>query len=280
LAHLGGLDPLAQAACGIEWEAGPVASGNPPLWYRYGHGDVAAAMPSVLALLIALFHRTRTGEGQSMWASLFHGAQLYTADSWLGPDGIPSPRPTLDAAQMGIGALYRLYQTTDGWLQLAAVKEEHWRALCAAVGQAELAEDRRFATPAGRDEHRDELTDLLASVFASDLAVNWRRVLDAAGVPCDVSVDTWDGETILFDRELEKVGLIAEYEHPFLGVVRQAGNFFTFSDTPGKQERAAPMVGQHTREIMTELGYADGAIDAYAEAGIVSWPGEDYHWPV
>ena len=54
LSHMGGLDPLAQAASGIEWEEGPVAAGNPPLWYRYGHGDVAAAMPSVLALLIAL----------------------------------------------------------------------------------------------------------------------------------------------------------------------------------------------------------------------------------
>src|SRR5579875_2742313 len=94
LSHLGGLDPLAQAACGIEWEQGPVAAGNPPLWYRYGHGDVAAAMPSVVALLIALHHRQRTGEGQAIWASLFHGAMLYTADSWLGPDGSPSPRPT------------------------------------------------------------------------------------------------------------------------------------------------------------------------------------------
>jgi crotonobetainyl-CoA:carnitine CoA-transferase CaiB-like acyl-CoA transferase len=94
LAHLGGLDPLGQAASGIEWEQGPVATGNPPLWYRYGHGDVAAAMPSVTAVLIALFHRNRTGEGQSMWASLFHGSMLYTADSWLDADGAPSPRPT------------------------------------------------------------------------------------------------------------------------------------------------------------------------------------------
>ena len=93
LAHFGGVDPLAQAAAGLEWEEGPVAEGNPPLWYRYGHGDVAAAIPSVTALLIALYHRTRTGEGQSMWASLLHGAMLYTADSWLAADGRPSPRP-------------------------------------------------------------------------------------------------------------------------------------------------------------------------------------------
>ena len=280
LAHMGGLDPLGQAACGIEWEQGPVAAGNPPMWYRYGHGDVAAAMPSALALLIALHHRRRTGEGQSMWATLFHGSQLYTADAWLGPDGTPSPRPTLDPEQRGLGALYRLYETSDGWIQLTAVKDEHWRGLCAAVRKPELADDARFATADARAENRDELAKILETAFASDLAVNWRRTLDAAGVPCEISVDTWDGETILFDSELEHLGLVTRYDHPILGHVSQAGNLITFSDTPGKQERAAPMVGQHTREIMRELGYSDEMIDGYADQGIVSWPGPDYRWPV
>ncbi len=280
LSELGGLDPLAQAASGIEWEQGPVAEGNPPLWYRYGHGDVAAAMPSVLALLIALFHRNRTGEGQWMWASLFHGAQLYSADAWLGPDGTPSQRPVLDAEQLGLGALYRLYETADGWLQLAAVRTDHWMALCGALGRTELADDPRFATPEARDERRDELTSLLAAVFATDLAVNWRRILDAAGVPSEVSTDTWDGETVLFDADLERLGLVTEYAHPLLGRVRQFGNLITFSDTPGKQERAAPMLGQHTREIMTELDYDEVTIAAYRSRGVVTWPDENYAWPV
>jgi crotonobetainyl-CoA:carnitine CoA-transferase CaiB-like acyl-CoA transferase len=280
LAHMGGLDPLAQAACGIEWEEGPVMAGNPPLWYRYGHGDVAAAMPSVLALLIALFHRDRTGEGQSAWASLFHGAQLYTADAWIGPDGSLSPRPQLDAAQLGIDPLYRLYETGDGWLQLAAVAPEHWPRLCAAIGRPELGSDERFATPEGRRGREAELTGLLEEAFTKDLAVNWRRTLDAAGVPSEVSVDTWDGETMLFDRDLEELGLVTEYEHPLLGRVRQFGNLITFSGTPARQERAAPMLGQHTREVMGELGYDDATIEDYRSRGIVTWPGEDYGWPV
>lgn len=280
LSALGGLDPLAQAACGIEYEQGPVDAGNPPLWYRYGHGDVAAAMPSVLALLIGLYHRTRTGEGQPMWASLFHGSMLYTADSWLGPDGKPSPRPTLDAEQLGLGALYRLYETQDGWLQLAAITEDHWRALCRVLGCPELADDPRFASAAAREEQRDELTSLLADAFAGDVAVNWRRALDAAGVPSEVSVDTWDGETVLFDDELVRLGLVAEYEHPLLGRVRQFGNLITFSDTPGRQERAAPMLGQHTREILAELGCDDATIDDYRSRGVVTWPDRTYAWPV
>ena len=150
LGHLGGLDPLAQAAAGIEWEQGPVAEGNPPLWYRYGHGDVAAAVPSVTALLIALYHRNRTGEGQFMWASLLHGSMLYTADSWLAADGTPSARPTLDREQLGLDALYRLYETQDGWLQLAAVRDAHWAPLCQVLAREHLVDDPRFATAADR----------------------------------------------------------------------------------------------------------------------------------
>lgn len=280
LAHMGGLDPLAQAACGIEWEQGPVAAGNPPLWYRYGHGDVAAAMPSVLALLIALYHRRRSGNGQFLWMSLFHGAMLYTADSWLGPDGTPAPRPSLDARQLGIGPLYRLYETADGWLQLAAVREEHWPALCRTVGRPQLVDDPRFATAEARAAHGEELGAELEQAFLRDLAVNWRRALDTAGVPSEVSVDTWDGETVLFDEELVRLGLVTDYDHPLLGRVRQFGNLITFSDTPGRQERATPMVGQHTRELLAELGYDDAGAQDLRARGVVSWPDEHYPWPV
>jgi crotonobetainyl-CoA:carnitine CoA-transferase CaiB-like acyl-CoA transferase len=280
LAHLGGIDPLGQAAAGLEWEQGPVAEGNPPLWYRYGHGDVAAAIPSVTALLIALYHRNRTGEGQFMWASIFHGTMLYTADSWLAADGTPSPRPTLDREQLGLDALYRLYETQDGWLQLAAVREEHWPGLCKALRRTDLLDDTRFATPTSRAEHRAELTELLAEAFLGDLATNWRRVLRNAGVPAEVSVDTCDGEAILFDDELVRLGLVTEYDHALLGRIRQFGNLITFSDTPGRQHRPTPMVGEHTREILGELGYDETAIEGFHERGVVTWPDENYPFPV
>jgi crotonobetainyl-CoA:carnitine CoA-transferase CaiB-like acyl-CoA transferase len=280
LAHLGGLDPLGQAACGIEWEQGPVALGNPPMWYRYGHGDVASAMPSVTALLLALVHRNRTGEGQFMWSSIFYGSMLYTADSWLDASGQPSPRPELDREQLGLSALYRLYETEDGWLQLAALREEHWPALCKAIGRADLMEDSLFASPAGRDQHREQLAEVLAGVFRGDVASTWRRTLRSAGVPAEISADTWDGETILFDDELLRTGLVAEYQHPLLGRVRQFGNLITFSDTPGRQERAAPMVGQHTREILAEIGYSDARIDDLRARGVVGWPDESYPYGV
>ena len=280
LARLGGLDPLGQAACGLEWEQGPVAAGNPPQWHRYGQGDIASAMPSVLAVLLALFHRNRTGEGQSMWTSILHGSMLYTADSWLAADGTPSPRPALDQEQLGLGPLYRLYETRDGWLQLAAVREEHWPGLCGVLRRQDLAADPRFGTAAGRAEHRAELTAALTEAFLADHALNWRRALDAAGVPSEVSMDAWDGETMLFDDDLVRLGLVAEYEHPLLGRVRQFGNLITFSDTTSLPGRPAPMLGQHTREILAELGYDETAIDGFRARGVVSWPDDSYPYTV
>jgi crotonobetainyl-CoA:carnitine CoA-transferase CaiB-like acyl-CoA transferase len=280
LAHLGGMDPLGQAASGIEWEQGPVAAGNPPQWYRYGQGDVAAAMPSITAVLIALFHRNRTGEGQSMWTSIFHGSMLYTLDSWLDAGGTPSPRPCLDQEQLGLDPLYRLYETRDGWLQLAALGDDDWPALCTVLRRQELLSDPRFTTPAGRHEHRAELTTKLGEAFLTEPATAWRRALDAAGVPSEVSVETWDGETMLFDEELVRLGLVTEYDHPVLGRVRQFGNLMTFSDTPTEQRRATPMLGQHTREVLGELGYDPGTVESYRARGVISWPDEEYPYPV
>ena len=99
-------------------------------------------------------------------------------------------------------------------------------------------------------------------------------------MPAEISVDTLDGETILFDDELLRLGLVAEYEHPLLGRVRQAGNLISFSDTPGRAERAAPLVGEHTREILAELGYDGATMDDLHARDVVTWPGEDYPFEV
>ena len=105
-------------------------------------------------------------------------------------------------------------------------------------------------------------------------------MLRNAGVPAEVSVDTCDGETILFDDELVRLGLVTEYDHALLGRIRQFGNLITFSDTPGRQDRPTPMVGEHTREILGELGYDEAAIEGFQKRGVVTWPDENYPFPV
>jgi crotonobetainyl-CoA:carnitine CoA-transferase CaiB-like acyl-CoA transferase len=277
--HFGGLDPLFQAAAGLEYEAGPVRDGNTPLYIRFGMTDTANALLSVIGVLSALYHKRKTGEGQSLWTSLLDGAAMLSSDAMLA-NGEAVPRPRLDRDQAGIDACYRLYRTNDGWLQIAAVKDEHWRGLCNAVGQPDLADDPRFATPAARAEHRQQLEALLAPSFAGRTAIVWSRVLDDHGVPNEVPVDTLAGRLALFDADNERLGLVAQYEHPVVGTMRQYGRFFDFSATPTNPDRPPPLVGQDTKDILKELGYDHAQMDELKKENVVYWPDENYPWTV
>jgi crotonobetainyl-CoA:carnitine CoA-transferase CaiB-like acyl-CoA transferase len=271
LAALGGLDPMAQAAAGLEYEAGPVHAGNTPLWYRFGHGDTANAFSSIVGVLAALLHRKRTGEGQQVWATLLHGAALWGSGVYRGPDGAPE-LARLDKAQTGLGALYRLYEAQGGWIQIAALKAKHWPALCQAVGRADLVDDERFASPEARYSNRSALETELGKAFGALTPLQWRRRLDSVGVPSEIPVDTHDGESWLFDEELLRLGLVAEVDHAVHGRLRQVGQLITFSDTPGVNRLAPPVVGQDTVELMRWLGYDDETIASYRDQGIVDFP--------
>ncbi|HEX5615641.1 MAG TPA: CoA transferase [Acidimicrobiia bacterium] len=276
LARFGGLDPLYQASSGLEYESGAVGDGNAPLYYRFGMCDASNAMLSVVAVLAALFHQKRTGEGQELWTSLLDGGAVFSSDMFL-VDGAPWDRPHIDAQLMGLHPLYRLYRTQDDdWIVVAAVRDEHWRGLCTTLALPHLVDDDRFATPAARHEHRAQLTALLEPAFLTRTAQSWTRLLDDAGVPNERPVDTHGGDRTLFDADNVALGLVAQYEHPMFGRLRQFGELIQFSDTPGRIFGPPPLVGQHTREIMHELGYRDPQIDALLERGVIGEPGDDY----
>jgi crotonobetainyl-CoA:carnitine CoA-transferase CaiB-like acyl-CoA transferase len=276
LARFGGLDPLYQASAGIEYEAGAVAEGNPPLYYRFGMCDASNAMLSVVAVLSALYHRRRTGEGQEVWTSLFDGGAIFASDAHL-VQGAPAPRPHLDRNLMGLSATYRLYRTQDDdWICIAAVRDHEFGALCDALGVPELASDPRFATNASRLEHRRQLETILEPRLRSRTARSWSRLLDDAGVPNEVPVDPQGGEGPLFDADNVELGMVARYEHPIMGAMRQFGELIRFSETPGRIAGPPPLVGQDTRAILRELGHADAEIDELIAAGVCYEPDEHY----
>jgi crotonobetainyl-CoA:carnitine CoA-transferase CaiB-like acyl-CoA transferase len=279
LARFGGLDPLYQAATGLEYEAGAAHTGNAPLYYRFGMCDAANAMLSVVGCLAALFHQRRTGKGQELWTSLLDGGAVFASDAVL-VDGEALPRPRLDQGLHGLDACYRLYETQDGWIQIAAVKEREWVALCQALGVPELADDARFAVADLRHEYRDKLEDLLGARFATKTSIAWSGALDDAGVPNEIPLDSKAGDLVLFDADNERLGLVAEYEHPIMGMMRQFGELIQFSETPGHIDGPPPRVGENTREIMTWLGHTDDEIDALKAADVINWPTPDYPWTI
>jgi crotonobetainyl-CoA:carnitine CoA-transferase CaiB-like acyl-CoA transferase len=266
LSHFGGLDPLYQAATGLEYEAGATQHGNDPLYYRFGMCDAANAMLSVVGVLAALLHRARTGEGQELWTSLLDGGAVFASDAMVRPDGKPVPRPRLDPATTGIDPAYRIYETQDGWVQVAALKPEQWDALCTTLG-VDPSLDRRTA------EAQLELR------FRTRTAVSWSYQLDDAGVPNEIAVDPQGGDLMLFDADHERLGLVAEYEHPTLGRLRQFGNTIDFSDTPTHPEGPPPRIGEDTREILAWLGLDEGRMVELKDQGVVTWPDESYAAP-
>lgn len=269
LSHLGGNDSLAQALSGLEYESGPAEEGNRPLYYRFGHTDTTNALASVVGVLTALAHRDRTGEGQAVWTSLLNAAVYVNSDVYLTADGASDP-PKLNKSQTGFGALYRLYETQEGWIQVAAVRPEHWSALCAAVGRADLEHDERFASAAGRHANRTGLEAILEELFLTQTAIQWRRRLDDAGIPIEISVNTVDGEMVLFDEDNIRLGLVAETQHPEMGRLRQVGNLMRFTDTPSTVLRTPPRPGEHTVELMRWLGYDEERIEALTADRVIA----------
>jgi crotonobetainyl-CoA:carnitine CoA-transferase CaiB-like acyl-CoA transferase len=276
LARFGGLDPLYQASSGLEHESAAVHEGNVPLYYRFGMCDASNAMLSVVAVLGALYHRKRTGEGQEVWTSLFDGGAIFTSDAHL-VGGVPAPRPHLDKELMGVSATYRLYRTQDDdWICVAALTDDDFRTLCTVLGVAEIVDDERFATAASRTEHRRQLETIFEPRFRTKTARFWTRTLDDAGVPNEVPVDTQGGEAPLFDSDNVELGLVARYAHPLLGEMRQFGELIEFSETPGRVAGPPPLVGQDTRAVLRELGHRDPEIDALIADGVCYEPDDHY----
>lgn len=269
---LPGNDQTGAALAGTDWLDGGCDDGGKPIWPVISLGDTGNGFLSAIGMMQALYHRDRTGEGQFVDTSIIYAHLLSTSTAWVTPDGTrAAERPSLDAMQLGWHALYRLYETADGWLCLAALAEPAWQQLCAAVERDDLATDARFATPADRRANDRELTAILEEVFASRAASAWFSALDARGVPCEVS--TPDFVLDLFDDpEMIDNGWVTSYQHPVVGKMDLFGHLIDFSETPGRMWGPPLTPGQDTRAILHELGFDDDQIDKLLAEKVVAEP--------
>jgi crotonobetainyl-CoA:carnitine CoA-transferase CaiB-like acyl-CoA transferase len=253
-AGLPGNDQTGAALAGPDWLDGGLDHDGTPSWPAVSLGDTGNGFLSAIAMVQALYHRDRTGEGQFVDTSIMYAHLLNASIAWDTPDGLqPPPRPSLDQMQLGWSPWYRLYETTDGWVCVAAVDSRQRRVLADLLGGS-AADDVEFAA--------------FEAAFATRTAREWVDVLDAAGVPAEVS-DREFVMSLFDDPEMIERGWVATYDHPIVGRMDAFGLLFDFSETPGVVQGPPFLAGQHSREILAETGRDDDAIAALIASGAV-----------
>jgi crotonobetainyl-CoA:carnitine CoA-transferase CaiB-like acyl-CoA transferase len=233
-----------------------------------GNADGCSSLGVATALLLGLLARARTGLGQEMLTSMLCTTAYALSEECI--EYADRPPRAADAQMYGRGALYRLYETADGWVFLAAPQPREWERLARALAPgADLAGDPRFASPGQRAAHDAALTAELASIFRTRAARDWERALLAAGVGC---VEVADGpiyRAVMNDPVSREAGFLCEVEHPSFGRHRRLGPLAKLSLTPC-EARPACLLGQHTESLLREFGYSDAEIARLEADGVIA----------
>jgi crotonobetainyl-CoA:carnitine CoA-transferase CaiB-like acyl-CoA transferase len=229
-----GYDQLFQAQCG--WEVAGAGDDNPPMWNRFGFMDHQCAMSSTVATLLALYHRDRTGQGQAVAGSLLGAGALTASETFKRADGTLAPCPTLDVMQTGVSPGRRIVELDDGWIALAADTPEQLAAL-----DGIKLEGRK-------------VDDALADLARSEVPAEQARL---------------DQRYPFFDDAANRAAkLVAEYPQAEWGRFEQPGALWYFGNQDVQLHLAPPALGEHTVEVLRDIGLDQAAIDALLADGV------------
>jgi crotonobetainyl-CoA:carnitine CoA-transferase CaiB-like acyl-CoA transferase len=236
---------------------------------EYAQADGISALTVASALALGLAARDRTGISQGMRTTMLTSTAHALADDMVEHEGRPETAAP-DDGLFGYSARYRLYQAADGWIYLAAPAEREWGALASALaGDADLAGDGRFADEASRRVHDSDLAQVLAAVFAARPAQYWEDYLLSRDVGCVVA-HAEPPEAVLQSKEFAGAAdLLVQVEHPSFGEHVRLKPYIELSRSETLAEPGV-LAGQHTNDILAELGYDAPAITSLRERGIVA----------
>ena len=258
-----GFDQIAQGLCGIMSVTG--FAGQGPMRAGAAVADVTAGLQAALGIMTAIVERETTGEGQWVQSNLLQAgltlldfqAARYTMDGQVPPQ-VGNDHPT----SMPTSA----YRTADGFINVAAAGSAIWKRLCDAIGRPDLMSDPRFASAQGRSSNRTALADEINAVLATRPSLEWVESLNAAGVPCG-PIHAMD--EVFADAQVRHLNAAVAVEHPTLGTLTILNQAIKLSRTPGAVVTATPERGEHSDEILREIGLSATEVAELRESGVI-----------
>jgi formyl-CoA transferase len=255
----GGFDLVAQGVSGImsvtgEPAGAPVKAGVPLT-------DLGAALFAAVGILAALESRHETGRGQQVDTSLLDagvGLSVWEATQYFSGRGIPE---RLGSAHR-MSAPYQAFRCSDGFITIGGANDRSFRRLCEVLGHSEWADAAQFKTDGERIRNREELAARIESITRTKPRDHWLERFDENGIPCGPINDY---AQVFLDPQVLARELVVDIEHPTLGRIKTLGSPVKLSATPTDNRRRAPLLGEHTREVLVEAGFDDAAITALTE---------------
>ena len=264
--HLSGYDPIVQAESGFMDITG--AADGPPVRTGIAMTDYLAGLYAFSGILLALRDRERTGCGQHVDIALYD-AVLSTLSMPAGILQATGRNPRRMGNDHAAIAPYETLRAKDGMVMIAAANPRLWKQLCAAVGVPQLVDDPRFATNTDRVTHRAELKEELERAFAPYTVVELARILEQASVPCGQVRTVSEA---VADPQVGTRQMFFGFDDPELGGFKVLGNPIKLSEHPDVPTRRPPKLGEHTREILRELGYSDAEIETFTRPALSGRP--------
>ncbi|MCF8588950.1 CaiB/BaiF CoA transferase family protein [Gordonia liuliyuniae] len=246
--------PLVSGLVGLNFEG--AGEGNAPIRRVIGNEDLYNGFLGAVTVLLALHHRLNTGEAQYVESPQLHSSLFVISEHSATLDGAAVPAHQLDSEQMGLSPLYRLYRTSDGWIAIAVFGDAAFCRLADALNLLGLASDARFADAALRRTNADSLAELLTARFAELTSDDAFAILDGNAVPAEIPLDHPAMPELLWEEWATDSGRVVEHHHEEYGWSREVGMVIHLSDTPGRFKGGSPRLGQHTAEILDELGWS------------------------
>lgn len=256
-----GFDLIAQAMSGVMSVMGH--PDMPPVKSSVPVADLGSGLFALYGILSAVIGRDLTGEGQYVDASLFEaalGLSVWETAEYWGTGKVPVPI----ASANRMSAPYQAVRAADRHFVIGAANQKLWQSLCHVIGRKDLLDDLRFLTNVDRLRNREPLIAEIEKRFATRPAQEWVDALLAVGVP---AAPIYDYAEALASEQAQARGMVMEIEHPVEGPLPSLGFPVKLSATPQQVRRPAPLLGEHTEQVLAEFGLGRAALDALRERG-------------